>query len=151
MEEKFINFLKKSELYNEEFLNYLNDRTLITNHFEENKDIIGTYPILDEKNILKDIKICIPKLYTDIEVGVYINEYVTALMLYRNLNKEYKKHELDRIIPTYYELIYLKENNQEDYLNLYLEELKDQDDTYEILLNIFNKDELNVDNYIHMK
>ena len=46
MEEKFINFLKKSELYNEEFLNYLNDRTLITNHFEENKDIIGTYPIL---------------------------------------------------------------------------------------------------------
>ena len=151
MEEKFINFLKKSELYNEEFLNYLNDRTLITNHFEENKDIIGTYPILDEKNILKDIKICIPKLYNDIEVGVYINEYVTALMLYRNLNKEYKKHELDRIIPTYYELIYLKENNQEDYLNLYLEELKEQDDTYEILLNIFNKDELNVDNYIHMK
>ena len=73
MEEKFINFLKKSELYNEEFLNYLNDRTLITNHFEENKDIIGTYPILDEKNILKDIKICIPKLYNDIEVGVYIN------------------------------------------------------------------------------
>ena len=170
MEEKFINFLKKTEIYNENLLDYLKNRTTVENINELPKDFhvslprvnknlnevlnirdyanallfIGTYPQVDENNILKSVNICVPKMTNDITVGMNIHEYVKALMLYRNLGKEYQEDKYEELMPTLYELVYLKENDQEDYLNLYLEAIKEEDNYLTMLLNIFDKDNVNV-------
>ena len=140
MEEKFINFLQEMEIYNEKFLNYLKDKTLIVDLNEETKSSIGTYPKIDENNILKDIHICVPKKTNDITISMNIHEYVEALLLFRNLNEEYKEEKQKDLMPTFYELVYLKENNQDDYFNIYLEQIKESNSYLTILLNLFDKE-----------
>ncbi len=166
MEEKFINFLKRTELYNEKFNDYINDKIEIKDLSETPKDLrleilkmgsnvskleelgdyvhsiyfLGTTVEVDDDDIIKNVYITVPKMTNDITVGMNIREYVHALMLYRELGKEYKEDKYEDIIPTYYELAYLKENNQEDYFNLYLESIKEDNSYLSVLLNIFDKD-----------
>ena len=169
MEEKFINFLKKTEIYNEKLLDYLNDKIEIKDLSEAPKDLslgalrignnvskleelddyvhsiyfLGTFIEVDDDNILRNIYVRVPKMTNDISVGMNIYEYVKALMLYRNLGKEYQEDKYEDLMPTLYELVYLKENDQEDYLNLYLEAIKEEDNYLTMLLNIFDKDYVN--------
>ena len=140
MEDKFINYLKKIEIYNEELLNYLKDNTKVIEYSEDANDFIGTFPQVDENNILTGIKMCVPKMTNDITVGMNIHEYVHALMLYRNLNKEYVEDNQAELMPTFYELNYYKDNNVDDYLNFYIEHIKEKDNYLTMLLNIFDKD-----------
>ena len=140
MEDKFINYLKKTEIYNEELLNYLKDNTKVIEYSEDANDFIGTFPQVDENNILTGIKMCVPKMTNDITVGMNIHEYVHALMLYRNLNKEYVEDNQAELMPTFYELYYYKDNNVDDYLNFYIEHIKEKDNYLTMLLNIFDKD-----------
>ena len=140
MEDKFINYLKKTEIYNEELLNYLKDNTKVIEYSEDANDFIGTFPQVDENNILTGIKMCVPKMTNDITVGMNIHEYVHALMLYRNLNKEYVEDNQAELMPTFYELYYYKDNNVDDYLNFYIEHIKEKGNYLTMLLNIFDKD-----------
>ena len=140
MEDKFINYLKKTEIYNEELLNYLKDNTKVIEYSEDANDFIGTFPQVDENNILTGIKMCVPKMTNDITVGMNIHEYVHALMLYRNLNKEYVEDNQAELMPTFYELNYYKENNVNDYFNFYIEHIKEKGNYLTMLLNIFDKD-----------
>lgn len=140
MEDKFINYLKKTEIYNEKLLNYLKDNTKVIEYSEDANDFIGTFPQVDENNILTGIKMCVPKMTNDITVGMNIHEYVHALMLYRNLNKEYVEDNQAELMPTFYELYYYKDNNVDDYLNFYIEHIKEKGNYLTMLLNIFDKD-----------
>jgi len=140
MQEKYINFLKEVNIYDEKAINYLKDKTRILDYSEESKDFIGTYPQVDKNNILKDIKMCVPKITNDITLSINIHEYVHALLLYKNLNKEYKEDKYPELLPVFYELVYLKENNIDDYFNYYIEHIKEQNNYLTILLNIFDKE-----------
>ena len=140
MEDKFINYLKKTEIYNEKVLNYLKDNTKVIEYSEDANDFIGTFPQVDENNILTGIKMCVPKMTNDITVGMNIHEYVHALMLYRNLNKEYVEDNQAELMPTFYELYYYKDNNVDDYLNFYIEHIKEKNNYLTVLLNVFDKD-----------
>ena len=51
----------------------------------------------------------------------YIHEYVKALMLYRNLGKEYQEDKYEDLMPTLYELVYLKENEPMEILHYKLD------------------------------
>jgi len=101
---KFINFLKENELYDEEVFNYMKDRIRIVKYNETSKDFFGCYPIVDENNILRDIKICVPNTIDDITVSINIHEYVHYLLTYRSLNKEYKEDKYAELMPVFYEL-----------------------------------------------
>ena len=141
MEEKFINFLKETELYNEEVLEYIKPNTVKVDYSPEAIDFIGCFPVTDENNKLRAIRMCVPKMIDDITVAINIHEYVHLLMIYRSLNKEYEEPKDAELMPVYYELAYLKENNLDDYLNYYLEHIKEQDNYLRILLDIFAKDD----------
>ena len=140
MEEKYINYLKEAEIYNEKILAYLKANTKVIDYFEDSKDFIGTFPQVDENNILRGIKMCVPKMTNDITVGINIHEYVHAIMLFRNLNKEYVEDKQVELMPVFYELNYYKENNVDDYLNFYIEHIKEKDNYLTMLLKIFDKD-----------
>ena len=144
MKEKYIDYLKKTEIYNEKVLNYLKDNTKVIEYSEDANDFLGTFPQVDENNILTGIKMCVPKMTNDITVGMNIHEYVHALMLYRNLNKEYVEDKQADLMPTFYELNYYKENNVDDYFNFYIEHIKEKDNYLTMLINIFDKDNKNV-------
>ena len=139
MEDKYIEFLKKTEIYDKEALDYLKDNTKVVDYSEETSNLIGTYPQVDN-NILKGVNICVPKMTNDITVGMNIHNYVSALMLYRNINKEFKNDKYEDLMGTYYELAYLKDNEQEDYFNMYLENIKEENNHLTMLLNVFDKD-----------
>ena len=89
MRNKFIKFLKDTEIYNEEVFEYIKPKTVYLDHSEEATHFYGVFPIVDDNNIIKDIKLCVPKIKDDITVSINIHEYVHLLMVYRDLNKEY--------------------------------------------------------------
>ena len=121
MRNKFIKYLKDTEIYNEEVLEYIKPKTVYLDHSEEAMHFYGVFPIVDDNNIIKDIKLCVPKIKDDITVSINIHEYVHLLLVYRNLNNEYKESEYDELLPIIYQLYYLKDNDPE-----YLEEFREK-------------------------
>ena len=122
MRNKFIKFLKDTEIYNEEVFEYIKPKTVYLDHSEEATHFYGVFPIVDDNNIIKDIKLCVPKIKDDITVSINIHEYVHLLMVYRDLNKEYKESDYDELLPVMYEFYYLKDNDPE-YLEAYKEKI----------------------------
>lgn len=122
MRNKFIKFLKDTEIYNEEVFEYIKPKTVYLDHSEEATHFYGVFPIVDDNNIIKDIKLCVPKIKDDLTVSINIHEYVHLLLLYRNLNKEYKESDYDELLPVMYEFYYLKDNDPE-YLEAYKEKI----------------------------
>ncbi len=143
MQDKFIKFLKDTEIYNEEVLNYIKPKTVLLDHSEESFSFYGCYPILDDNNILKDIRLCIPKITDDITVSINIHEYVHLLRLYKYLNKEYIESEYEELLPVMYELSYLKSVNNKDYIDRYIDHINEKDNYLKVLLDTFN---INKDN-----
>ncbi len=122
MRNKFIKFLKDTEIYNEEVFEYIKPKTVYLDHSEEATHFYGVFPIVDDNNIIKDIKLCVPKIKDDLTVSINIHEYVHLLLLYRDLNKEYKESDYDELLPVMYEFYYLKDNDPE-YLEAYKEKI----------------------------
>lgn len=121
MKNKFINYLKETELYNEEVFEFIKPKTIQLDHSEESSVFYGVFPIVDDNNKVKDIRLCVPKIKDDITVSINIHEYVHLLLVYRNLNNEYKESEYDELLPIIYQLYYLKDNDPE-----YLEEFREK-------------------------
>ena len=119
--EKFINFFKEHNMYNEEMFAYLrNNSTMFDYRDEEKRKTIGCYYALDSKDRLKKIALVVPFIDSDKTVLINIHEYAHGITAYPKLEKKYK-HTLDReIVPMLLERIYA-ENNPE--LLTYIEEL----------------------------
>ena len=129
MYEKFIDFLKHYGLYNQEVFDFIKDKTRYVDYNkEEARDFIGCFPKM-ENDIVKDIRLCVPKIVDDVTVSINIHEYVHLLKIYSYLNKEYKESKYEEVLPTAYELLYLR-NNDFDYLKLYKEYIMSGDDEY---------------------
>ena len=141
MYSKFIKFLEDSELYNEEVFDHMNERARLVKYNETSKDFFGCYPIVDENNILRDIRICIPHITDHITAAINIHEYVHYLFLYRNLNKKYIEDEYAELMPVFYELAYLKEQKEDKYYNYYLDHIQEKDNYLKTLLKIYKKED----------
>lgn len=129
MYKKFIDFLKHYGLYNQEVFNFIKDKTRYVDYDkEEARDFIGCFPKM-ENDIVKDIRLCVPKIVDDVTVSINIHEYVHLLKIYSYLNKEYKESKYEEVLPTAYEFLYLR-NNDFDYLKLYKEYIMSGDDEY---------------------
>lgn len=125
MEEKFIDFLKKSELYNEEVLDYIKYRTTRVDYKQEGAmDFVGCFPII-EHGIVKDIWLCVPNIVDDISASINVHEYVHLLRIYRSLGKEFKESEYEELLPVMYEFAFLEDIGNTEYLNKYKEDIKD--------------------------
>ena len=140
MEEKYINFLKEYNLYNEEIFEYMKDRIVYVDYKNENhRFFIGVYPKVDEgSNIVTDIRMYVPKIVDDISVSMNIHEYVHLISVYNNLNKEYVDDPYKELLPVMYELLYIKSINNNECLDIYKEHIKERVNYLKELLDIFD-------------
>ena len=120
MYEKFIEFLKKYNLYDEEILNYISTRMIIVDYnHPDAKEMIGCFYKANH-DIVTDFRLCVPKMVDDITVSINIHEYVHLLNMYKYLGREYQEDKYFEVLPVFFELIYLNDTNPE-----YLEERKE--------------------------
>ena len=119
MYDKYIEFLKKYELYDQDVFDYISTRMIIVDYkHPDAKNLIGCFPIV-RCGFVDDIRLCVPKIVDDISLSMNIHEYLHLLSTYKKLGKEYKEDKYDELLPVLFEFIYLSDNNPE-----YLEERK---------------------------
>lgn len=137
---KFIEFLKKHNLYDEEVLNYWKDnKTSFDYREEEKRDLIGCFYIL-RNNILEKIKLIVPFIESDKTVLINIHEYIHLFLLYPKLGKKCKIGLDKEVLPIFYEKVYIQENptpqliEYHEYLNSFIKKSDQQE--YIIALNL---------------
>lgn len=111
MLQKYINFLKKHEIYDEKCIRYLHRHSVKINY--QDMSLIGCTLDIDRKGRLRSFIPCVPYLYNDKMVAIYIYVYVQALELIPKLGKKYEDNFLDQLLPLFYLKLYLTENANE--------------------------------------
>ena len=114
---KFIDFLKKYNIYDEETINYWKENRILFDYRDEEKRwLIGCY--YEYKNDrLEKISLAVPFIDNDITNLINIHEYIHLLLLYNNLGKKYYPGDEKEVLPFLYELLYIKENKTEELIN----------------------------------
>lgn len=106
-----IDFFKRHNLYDEETFDYLSkNATMIDYKDEDQRAMVGCFYILDEKKILKKLKINIPYVYNDITALIDIHELVHGIENYPKLGKRFKKDITIEALPILYEKLFILEN-----------------------------------------
>ena len=141
MKDKYINFLKKYNLYREDIFGYMKDKTKYLDYRQDGSDAyIGVYPNLVD-GIIKDIKMRVPYIIDDHSIAINIHEYIHLLKMFDYIGKEYVFSDYEDLLPTFYELVFAKENNDVDYINERLEFIKEYN-YLNVLVDMFeNKEE----------
>lgn len=119
---KFINFLKKYNLYDEAIYNYLIKNTTFVD-YKSDKDFIGCFYKLDKANNVIKINLCIPFLENDVTISITTHEYIHGYLLYKNIGYPYTPEITDEVIPMLFEQLYYLENNTLE-MKTHLEETK---------------------------
>lgn len=82
---EFNNFMKENNMFSNEFINYLKDKTKILDMY----GWFGCFPICDKDNKLISIRLLIPELNSIDDLLIWIHEYTHAYELYQNLGKTF--------------------------------------------------------------
>lgn len=108
---KFIDFFKEHNMYDEEMFKYLRENSTLFDYRDEDmQKMIGCYCALDSKDRLKAISLVVPFIDSDKTVLINIHEYAHGITAYKGLGKKYR-HTLDReIVPLLLEKIYAMQN-----------------------------------------
>ena len=88
-------FFKIENIYDEKFFKYIKGKT----HYFPSKtplEWFGCFPILDEKGVLVDIKVVVPKIENEKNILVNLHEFFHAYELYHELGKEYIEKTKER-------------------------------------------------------
>ncbi len=138
MDDKFILFLKKYNLYNEEIFNYIESRTKRFDYSDISLSFFGCFPILDDNNRLIDIRMCVPYIDSDITRSINIHEYIHLLDLYYKLNTKYIESNMSELLPVFYEFVYLYSIHNKEYLDFYKEHINNKNNYLKIIIEIFD-------------
>lgn len=115
---KYINFLIKHNLYNEEVLEYIRNNSIKFDYRdEEQREFIGCFYITDKKEKIKKINICVPIIDSDITVLINIHEYIHLFILYQHLNKNFLRDTDEEMLPILYEMLYFLDNPSKELEN----------------------------------
>ena len=78
--EKYINFLKKHNIYNEELLMYIREYATYFDYYNENEKNYptSTFPVIDKQKKVIGIRTVIPVITDDITIILNIKEYIKA-------------------------------------------------------------------------
>lgn len=91
---KFVNFLKQENMYDEDFLKYLNTRT-VTTPSNTDKSWFGCFSIVDNE-VLVDIKLLVPEIENEDNLLVNIHEYTHAYDMYQLLGHHYIEDKMNK-------------------------------------------------------
>ena len=137
MKEKYIEFLKEYGLYDEKIFNYIESRTIYVDYLDdESIEFIGCYPIV-ENDILTEVKLCVPRIVDDISLSMNIPEYIHLYNIYSNIGSKYIPDEYEEFLPVMYELEFLINSGDKEYLDYYVQCIRDRDDYLVKVLNLF--------------
>ena len=142
MYNKFINFLKSHNLYDEKVLDYWKKNTTGFDYLdEEGRDFIGCYYQF-KNGCLHNIKAIVPYMNNDKTVMMNIHEYVHFFMMYKKLGMPCKIGKDCEVLPVFFEKLYVIENPTKenvDYYN-YLREciINDNNEKYVLALKIID-------------
>ena len=107
---KLISFFQKHNLYDKEMFDYFSKNTVMIDYKdEEQRMYIGCFYIIDKNHKLKDIQLNIPYIYDEITMLISIHEIIHGIILYKKLNKRYKKDNTTESMSLLYEKIYMEE------------------------------------------
>ena len=138
MKDKYINFLKKYDLYREDIFDYKKDKTKYIDYRQEKSEyFIGVFPNIDN-GIIKDIKMTVPYIIDNYSIAINIHEYIHILNLFDYIGKEYVFSNYEDLLPVFYELVFAKENNDINYINERINYLKDNFIYLQVLVDIFD-------------
>ncbi len=138
---KFIDFFKKYNLYNEEVFNYIKQQTIIFSIYnEELMNVRGICYNYNKLEQLTSFTLYVPYINNEKTAFMNIRPYVQAICAYPKLGKKYKTAADIEIIAFYFERLYLQDNpNQEleEYLNKIYTRIRDEETetNYKIALN----------------
>lgn len=125
---KFIDFLKRHDLYNQEIFKYIEENIeRFDEHYNELMLIRGIYYNYNDNEELKNFKLCVP--YIDNEKTAFLNlgPYIKAIHAYPKLGKKYKQNAEIEIIVMYYEKLFISETKNKElerYLNNIISTIK---------------------------
>ena len=94
MNNKLINFFIKQNLYNEQFVNFMEGKIIVVPNTTE-KFWYGCFPIIED-NILKDIRVLVPQIENETDLLINIHEFTHAIELYEELNMIYNERREER-------------------------------------------------------
>lgn len=139
---KFVNFLKKHELYDEKVFQYIWEKALMLDYRDEDYSfLLGSCGIvIDRKRNLLDIQPCLPFLMDDKAVAMAIYAYINSLMLIPKVGRKYKENMVNNyVLPMFYEILYILENPTKQLLtyeqNMRNDLLKYGSHNYKTILN----------------
>ena len=141
--EKFLEFLKSHNLYDEDIYKYWYDNSMRFDYLiEEGRDFINTYYKFENGYLVK-LWSFLPFIDSDITVLINIHEYVHMYVMYNKLGKRCKIGRDCEVLPILFERIYIEENKTPELLKYYnfLNDsiIDDNDDKYVLALNISNE------------
>lgn len=143
---KFIDFLKKHNIYDEEIVEYFNDHSTRFDYLEdEYREFIGIYYLFDKTNTLKGLNIVVPYINNDKTILINVHEYIHLYMLYDKLDKFCVLGKDREVLPIFFERVFINENPTEELIN-YQQEINQSiydNDQEEYLLALRLSDELN--------
>lgn len=113
MEQKFVSFLKKHELYNFKCFSYF-EYQAVKIDYEDIKDVLFLDCVLETKfGYLQGFIPIVPYLSNDKTVAMNIYAYVQALQLIPKVGKKYEEQFIHSLLPLLYLRLYLVENANE--------------------------------------
>lgn len=114
--EKFINFLKEKNLYDDMCLDYFMKQTNFIDNFDIENDFSLEHCnlVYDEYGNLMDIILNTPVIQDEVSVMINVNAYVQMLLAIPKLNKGYIEDNFNcYVMPLFYEKLYSFENSDE--------------------------------------
>lgn len=146
MYNKFVNFLKQHNLYDEEIFDFYWNNSFMFDYLDnEFREFIGCYFIFNDSKHLKKIMICVPFTDDDKTVLINVHEYVHVFLMYPYINKKCKIGMDIEALAIFYEKLYILENSSSELIEFanYLDSKIFYTNKREYVLALILKDKLN--------
>ena len=131
--QKFIDFLKNHNLYDEKVFKYWQENSTYFDYRDEDSRIFMGCFYQYENGYLRKIGLFIPFIDDDKTLLINIHEYIHLLLLYYKIGTKHKIGNDKEVLPLFFERIFVEENNTKE-LNKYYQYLNQ-------IINEENKEE----------
>ena len=142
---KIIDFYQKHNMYDKKIFEYLEyNTTLIDYDYEEERDLIGCFYVLNKKEILRDIKLVIPFVSDEMTSIINIHEITHGIENYYKMGKIFQKDLTIETMPLLYEKLYILENPTKKMIQCgkYLDSMITKDSPEEYRFALYARDKL---------
>ena len=116
---RLIEFFKEHNIYDQKIFNYLQDNShMIDYNDPEQRDFVGCFYIINEKNILTKLILGVPYIDSEETMLISIHELTHGIEHYPKIGKRFVKDITIEALPLLYERIYINEKATPELLTI---------------------------------